>query len=45
LLGWLNQGGWGGRDMWHAWGRRGEKCLYGFGWEARREETPEKTYA
>jgi hypothetical protein len=21
LLGWLNQGGWGGRDMWHAWGR------------------------
>jgi len=21
LLGWLNQGRWGGRDMWHAWGR------------------------
>jgi hypothetical protein len=21
LLGWLNQGGWGERDMWHAWGR------------------------
>jgi hypothetical protein len=21
LLGWLNQGGWGGRNMWHAWGR------------------------
>jgi hypothetical protein len=21
LLGWLNQGGWGGRDMWHAWWR------------------------
>jgi hypothetical protein len=21
LLGWLNQGGWRGRDMWHAWGR------------------------
>jgi hypothetical protein len=21
LLGWLNQGGWGGLDMWHAWGR------------------------
>jgi hypothetical protein len=20
LLGWLNQGAWGGRDMWHAWG-------------------------
>jgi hypothetical protein len=18
LLGWLNEGGWGGRDMWHA---------------------------
>jgi len=21
LLGWLNYGGWGGRDMWNAWGR------------------------
>jgi hypothetical protein len=21
FLGWLGQGGWGGRDMWHAWGR------------------------
>jgi hypothetical protein len=20
MLGWWNQGGWGGRDMWHAWG-------------------------
>jgi hypothetical protein len=28
LLGWLNQGGWGGRDMWHAWGRG--KVLTGF---------------
>jgi hypothetical protein len=25
--------GWGGQDMWHAWG---EKCLQGFGWEAQR---------
>jgi hypothetical protein len=23
--------------MWHAWG--GERCLQGFGWEARRQET------
>jgi hypothetical protein len=23
--------------MWHAWG--GERCLQGFGWEARKEET------
>jgi hypothetical protein len=23
LLGWLNEGGWGGQGMWHAW-RRGE---------------------
>jgi hypothetical protein len=22
LLGWSNQGGWHGRNMWHAWGRR-----------------------
>jgi len=31
---WLNQGGWGGQDMWHAWG--GEICLQGFGWDAWR---------
>jgi len=24
LLRWSNQGGWGGRDRWHAW-RRGER--------------------
>jgi hypothetical protein len=30
---------WGGQDMWHAWGR----CLQGLGWEARRQETTEKT--
>jgi len=29
----INQGGCGGRDMWHAWG-----CLQGFGWETRKEE-------
>jgi len=23
LFGWLHQGGWGGHDMWHAWGRGG----------------------
>jgi len=39
LLGRLNQGGFSGRDMWHAW----ERCLKGFGWEARREETTGKT--
>jgi hypothetical protein len=33
FLWWLNQGGWGGLDMWHAWG--GKRCLQGFGWEAR----------
>jgi hypothetical protein len=27
LLGWLNRGGLGGRDMWHAWGRGRERCL------------------
>jgi hypothetical protein len=27
-----------GQGMWHAWGR----CLQGFGWEARREETKKK---
>jgi hypothetical protein len=32
LLVWLNKGGWGGRDMWHAW----KRCLQGFGWEAQR---------
>jgi hypothetical protein len=41
LLGWLNQGRWGGRDMWHAWG--GERCSHGFGWEARTQETTGKT--
>jgi hypothetical protein len=28
LLGWLNQGGWGGRVIWHAWGR--EEVFRGF---------------
>jgi hypothetical protein len=41
LLGSLNKGEWGGLDMWHAWG--GERCLQGFGWEARRQETTGKT--
>jgi hypothetical protein len=41
LLGWLNQGGWGRRNMWHAWGRG--KIFTGFGWEARREKTTGKT--
>jgi hypothetical protein len=34
LSGWLNQGGWGGREMWHAWGR-GEEFT-GSDWEAQR---------
>jgi hypothetical protein len=29
LLGWLNQGGWGGRDMWHAWGSGVYRVLVG----------------
>jgi hypothetical protein len=41
LLGWLNQGGWGGRDMWHAGGV--ERCLQVFDWEARMNETTGKT--
>jgi hypothetical protein len=41
LLGWLNQGEWRWRDMWHAWGRA--EYLQGFGLEVRREETTEKT--
>jgi len=41
LLGWLNQGSQGGRDMWQAWG--GKRCLQDFGWEARTEETTRKT--
>jgi hypothetical protein len=28
--------------VWHAWG--GERCLQGFGWEARSEETTGKTF-
>jgi hypothetical protein len=30
----LNKGGWGGLDMWHAWG--GVRCLQGFSWIAWR---------
>jgi hypothetical protein len=41
LLGWLNEGGLGGRDRWHA-GMK-EECLQGFIWESRREETNGKT--
>jgi hypothetical protein len=33
--------GWDGLDMWHAWG--GERCLQGFGWEVRRQETTGET--
>jgi hypothetical protein len=35
LLGRSNQGEYGGRDMWHAWERRG-KCT-GFWWESPKE--------
>jgi hypothetical protein len=37
LLGRSNQGERGGRDMWHAWERRGT-CM-GFDGKARRKET------
>jgi hypothetical protein len=39
LLGRLNLGEWGGRDMWHAW----ERWLQGFVWVTWREETTGKT--
>jgi hypothetical protein len=41
LLGCLNQGECGGLDMWHAWG--GVRCLQGFGWDVRKQETTVKT--
>jgi len=34
FLWWYNQGGWGGRDVWHA--RGGERCLQNFLCEARK---------